>query len=808
MPKLKLLRSLARYDVLTPFAVLAAAALAQPAAAVDWVVTSPDTDGFELLDGDSLENQSAISNSFGPGVSAAGNVGSITNATGASIWSQYEGLFIGSGTLGLFTNDGTITGNGDVGVGVTGAVGSFINEDDGSIAGDVGVSFSSTVDNFYNAGEITGNNGTGAHFEGPLQSFTNAAGASITSTSSEGVVLYGPVDTFFNAGMITGILGVGFHGTVDTFRNEAGGVIEGANDYAARFWGAVADFYNAGTISGGFESAAQFELVVDRFVNAGTISSVRGITFEDDVGTFRNEAGAVIEGTDDEAINFNTSVDDFYNAGIIRGGSTGVFLSAAMSKGVNAAGGVITGQTGSAIMSDGNGEFVFDNAATISGEMGIEIIGWGPQSSRITNSGTIEGTMGTAIHFGTGVGAEPRDDKLTLLTGSRILGDVDFALGNDTLDFSGFRGNTLLDVANLETVVAGSVNYVWDQPNEQIAIFDIAGTTGVGGQVSDVTGAVNGVIGGLFGPDGQGGAGPFGYAPARPQTPAEAAVESAVLSELDVGAAGTKIWASAFGGRSTDSAPVASSHVFGGIVAGSHVRLLDSTDLGLVGGYVRSQYAVSGLQPVATETGLLGLYGRTGLGTVDVSFSLLGGYGGHQSTREVIALGVAETARASFGSWFVAPTLGLDLPVLSGESGELSIVGSAAYVGGSVAGYTETGSSMNLTVGSQTIGAFDSRIGLAGRLAMASIETGDISLQAKAGIFAQANFGSSTVPVTVLGQTTNASTTSGSGYGVYAGTGLEADLTEHVGINAGIDASLRSDGLVAGAAKAGVQGTF
>ena len=69
-----------------------------------------------------------------------------------------------------------------------------------------------------------------------------------------------------------------------------------------------------------------------------------------------------------------------------------------------------------------------------------------------------------------------RDDTLTILTGSKIFGAVNFGRGSDTLDFSGFVGNTVLDVPGLNLLVPGMRNYVWDRPDDKIAIFDSPGS--------------------------------------------------------------------------------------------------------------------------------------------------------------------------------------------------------------------------------------------------------------------------------------------------------------------------------------------
>lgn len=824
MTRLDRLRLLARYNVLTPIALLAAAALAQPSLAATVIINTPVNRGVAIPNGDSLVNNSDIS-AAGDAVSAAGSVGTITNASGAGIestaghavfvggavtaftneagadiWGDLHGVYFVAGNVDAFSNAGSIYGNSESAVSLLSA-GSFVNS--GDLVGNGGVDFGGPVDSFRNeaGGLIDGTTSFGASLGGPVSEFYNAGtitGASgvvvwngVTSFTNDqtgvinavvgfGVEVYGVVTSFSNLGLIesnltgvffdtdvgsfanygtiTGTTGVNIGGTLTSFRNEAGGLITGSDLYAVTFLSPVGVFYNTGTILGGSEAALGFDYAsapVDSFTNAGILSAMRGVTFGDVVDTFRNEGGALIEGTGDEAVSFEMSVGDFYNAGTIAGSSkgvfvdstigsflndiggvisawesfgegvivygevgaftnlgqigggetgvyfdehvdtfanagaisgndvgvhfnsdvtsftnaaggniagvwsgvyidstidsflndvggvitasspggdgllvegevgsfsnrglieggsygaafddrvqsflntgnilgddTGVYFDADVERAVNAAGGSITSQSGAGVYFGGIGSYVLENAGTISGPTGVQSDAWQTGSTQVSNSGTIEGTGGTAIDFAFG-GTQPRDDSLTILTGSRIIGDIDFGAGDDKLDFSGFVGSTLLEVASLENVEAGNVNYVWDQPNEQIAIFDLTGSTSIGTALNDVAGALRGVIGNQSDDEEEG---PLAYAPASRQSPAALAAESAVLSELEVGGSvGNKAWASVFGGGSSDDAPVRATNRFGGVVAGVHAGL-GGGDLGLLAGYVRGDYNVA-----------------------------------------------------------------------------------------------------------------------------------------------------------------------------------------------------------------------
>jgi hypothetical protein len=532
---------------------------------------------------------------------------------------------------------------------------------------------------------------------------------------------------------------------------------------------------NAGAlIDGGSEDGIQLNNAAGRITNAGTIV---GAKFGINVG----------------------AVDVFLNTGTVTGGAdNAVYIGGNVQSFTNAAGGILR-SIGTWTVDISFDVDTFINAGTIVSDANIGVALYGGVGNFI-NSGTIRAPL-KAIHFAGGTTAR----TLTIVTGSKIYGVVDFGgvIAGDTLDFSGFAGSTLLSVPGLDAVTPGSRHYVWDQANQQIAIFDLddagASAASISDNRLDLVNAVNAVIDSQFaalGFSGMSGDQVLNYSAGRPQSAAEA-----VLSKLDTGSA-TKVWASAIAGGSRDDLPIATTKAFGALVAGAHAQLAEGAELGLTGAYALSGAATASGQ-LSTQTALAGLYGRSDFGTFSLDYSLLAGYDANTSRREVAALGASETAIASFSSWFIAPSLGVELPVLSGEAGNLAVTASATYLGGGVSSYAETGSSMNLAVGSQTIAVFDGRFGILARVA-----EGDVRLAGRAGLFTQANFGGANVPVSVLGQTISVSAPGTSGYGLYAGADLEAALGENLDLTIGADGSIRSDGLLAGSLKATLAGTF
>jgi hypothetical protein len=683
-----------------------------------------------------------------------------------------------------------------------------------------------------------------------LTIFHNHAGASISSDGVSGIPdgvavdLDGAVTTFINDGTINGEdAAVIFNDSVGSFMNSATGQIAASffgSSAAVNFVGDVGSFSNAGTIGGLLTSLTgvlfgDTTTFLDAFLgdtvpsrhspiaDIGTIDNsgdIEGLAYG--LGLVRANVGSIVNSgllTSEvygAAIGYS-SVDSFTNtsSGRITGYGGGLQLfGASIASIVND--GYIGSDLGPGIFVDRTsyryGEpGVIINHGTIEGSTGIEFNDERRGHGDVINSGTIRGFDGTAIDFACGCGvSQRRNDTLTLLTGSKIFGAVNFGRGDDTLDFSGFAGNTVLDVPGLNEVVAGSRNYLWDHDADQVAIYDLGafGSSTIGDSFSQISQAIAEQGWSEMGDWSDltsDAAAPLNFAPDKPQTPAEQAVT----------AAGTQPgpaphgWASIIGGGSVDYTPNEASTLYGGLVAGSHARLSATVDLGGLGGVVQSRNStLGGDETLDTTTGVAGLYGQARLSGVDLHFSLTGGASLHQSFRKVVAGGTTDTATASFGSAFAAPSAMLSVPVLANGGTSLALVGGGSYVGGLVSGYSETGSAMNLTVGAQTIGVIDARLGLEARQLVADTAGGPYALTAKAGVFADDNFGSSSVPVTLWGVSQTVATPGSTAYGAYGGFGVDGAMAGTMHISAHMDGSVRTDGVVTASAKAGIGGAF
>ena len=641
----------------------------------------------------------------------------------------------------------------------------FINNAAGaSIGTDTGIS-ADTLGSFNNAGTLSASNSGALYVDtGDVDSITNSGTINGTMNAADNHTVYVRV------------------GAVSSFENSARGVIGSSYNSGVRIGGVVGSFTNAGTISGA-TSGVFFEGSVTTFTNGGTISggSTEGAYFNAGLASFVQSASGRITSTSHAGIYVAGATTSFSNAGTISGDFAGLRFGAAADTVSN---------SGSIIAANGD-------AILVAG--GI---------TSFTNSGILRGAN---AFRSTGA----FDDNMTLLAGSEIYGVLDCGGGSDSLDFSAYRGTTVLQTSGLETITGGNLTYAATAGNATITIFDPTGTAAIGGSaVAGTVGAIQTAIANEFNNSSAGSLrdddGPSGYVAQRPRTSAELAADQAVLSELDVATASNhKVWGTAFGGIIRDESPVALNTIYGGLVAGTHSQLDAQTRLGGLVGYSVSKFDVSNSQQVIdSQTGVVGVYGHTDLGALELTYTLLGGGSAHSSNRKVIAGGAQQTATAGFSSWFVNPSLGVAVPVLANDATEVKVAASGSYIYGGVGSYTETATGFTAVVGAMPISVFEARLELNGEHIAARTEHGDVRLRARIGVLAQANMGSSTIPLTLNGATTSFANPGTTTYGVYAGAGVSADVGAGLMLDGGADISARTDGTTAASLKASLVGSL
>lgn len=547
--------------------------------------------------------------------------------------------------------------------------------------------------------------------------------------------------------------------------------------------GAVSFVLNNGTISNTINPAVRLDATgVSSFINNGTVTSGSS-----DVIRIDNvPAAGVVNVTNNGTI---SNPQPTLGAGIFVEGHT------TLTANITNTGEIITG----------------DNAIRV--DNGI---------ATIVNSGKVTGRNGRAILL------NGQGNSVKLLTGSELLGgssgfgtEIEFNGGNDTFDFSGFYGTAIIrtqsfDTTTGDTLVAGDRSYVTTGgANPTFTIFDQTGATSMGSVTSGTLGSIQTAIanelggfsaGNLFDPSAV-----SGYAAAPRQTSAEKAADAAVLSDLDVAEPSKgKVWGTAFGGVSGDSAPVALSNVYGGIVMGTHFELDAQTRLGGLVGYSMSKFNVAnGQQVIESQTGTLGVHGMTDLGMIELNYALLGGGSSHASSRQVMIGGVGlQTVTASYASWFINPSLGLAIPVMSDDTTTVKLAASASYIYGGVGSYTERSANFTANVGAMPISVFEARLELNGEKIIAPTAHGDVRIRGKVGVLAEANMGSSNIPLTLNGTATTFANPGTTTYGAYVGAGLSADIGSGLVLDAGVDFTARADGNNAASGKVSLIGSF
>ncbi len=577
---------------------------------------------------------------------------------------------------------------------------------------------------------------------------------------------------------------------------------------------------------------------VDTITNNGQIIGQSPILLVESLNAFTNNG--TVTSTDDNfpavyvGKGLNTFINtDAINGRVVVGGRVGSFTNSGTITNTSTASGpqglTFNSFTMPTYMAEttvhlGQGVDSFTNSGTISGPIGV--VFEGNTGSVLINSGTITGTKdfgipvgspvnngSVAIVFGDG------DDTLKILTGSQINGAVLFQGGTDTFDFSEFGGSATLDVEGLygETLIAGNKLYAWTGQN-RIAITQRPSTSSIGHVSNNITSEINNVIveqiaavdvGDVGAPDLEVADGDLlGYAPTQQKSDGE----TAVLSLLDTGHGPqpkpTKWWAKLFGGFSRDTTPTDVRSLFGGGLTGGHTQLDARTIAGGFVGVAGSDINAGGTQRLKAVTGVAGLYAHHDVDFASIDVSLMGGFSGHDSKRDITVIGGAETASANFTSWFVSPSLGIKVPVLEMEGGEVSVKSNISYTGGQVAGYTETGSSQNLTVGKTPLGVLSGKLGFEGAFELMHTPNGTVMLTGSIGGLVQSNLGGSTTPISVGGTTLNSVTPGQTSYGLYAGAGLKAPISDSTKLGIGLDVQGRDDGFYSATGSASVTGAF
>jgi uncharacterized protein with beta-barrel porin domain len=668
------------------------------------VGTSFNQDGVHATGAANVVNSGSIT-----GLTAINANNDVTVSNTGAITGQGYGIYSNAGTVTL-TNSGTIsqTQGGFPHAAVFGPAGVTVSNT-GTISG-VGEGIYSSSGNaaITNSGTITGQSYAIYSNAGPL-TLTNSGTISQTQGASAAVLDNTGAVTVSNTGTISGV-GLGIETSTGNATVTNSGTISGQSIAGVISVAGNVAVTNSGTITGGrYGVAAGYNVSL---VNSGTVSGVYGVL---------SNAGQV----------------SVTNSGNVTGGaSAGGY-------------GVATNLGGSVV-----------NSGAIGGN--IAVASHGPMT--LTNAGLIWGSGGTAILF-TG-----SNDVLTLDPGSTIIGKIQLGT-HDTVNVNARNQNLTFNSLSTATI-AGSVPYVVS--GNRIASVDVTGFAGADRNLLAVIDAISGSLGGQTASGSQtvasgGGALGFtgpGYVAANAEevfadvlgyakAPNDAVVFKNPSLAFDNG---SMIWAKGFIGQRSQEAsgPVLGNltNFYGGMVGVDRAIAPDLKLGALAGGGNTSTAIGQNAGSSASDLGFGGIYGRKEFGPMFVDFDVIAGGSSNRSARNInnnLAPGGLETASASFGGWFVSPeaAVGYRRDVMPGLT--LTPAARLRYLAAGFDGYTETGSTANLTVGSRIAQALEER----GEITLTNTNVSDLGrfqIGATLGVIGQQRVGDGNLNTILLGQ--------------------------------------------------------
>ena len=161
-------------------------------------------------------------------------------------------------------------------------------------------------------------------------------------------------------------------------------------------------------------------------------------------------------------------------------------------------------------------------------------------------------------------------------------------------------------------------------------------------------------------------------------------------------------------------------------------------------------------------------------GATFLDLALIGGKLSNEAKRNMGGGLALDTASASYDGSFVNPSLALGHRFALDRFVTVTPVLKVRYVAAQFDGYTETGSSANLTVGDRTMQAFEERA----EVTLANTRTLDngsrLGVRMTGGVLAQQRTGDATVNIALVGQNFIGATPDKQNmFGIFGGAGLD-----------------------------------
>jgi outer membrane autotransporter protein len=278
----------------------------------------------------------------------------------------------------------------------------------------------------------------------------------------------------------------------------------------------------------------------------------------------------------------------------------------------------------------------------------------------------------------------------------------------------------------------------------------------------------------------------------------------------------TTVWASGFGGERKQNADgvvlPATDIAYGGALGidrafGPNLRLGAFAG----GGGSREDVELS-VQSITSTYAFGGGYGRFDWATQYLDFSLYGGGINNNSTRQVANNTVAnglETATASYGGWFISPALSYGYRIPLANNIVMTPRVSLRYVGGSLDGYSESGSEQDLSVGRRSINDLEERAELEFSTLKPASSGGTIKTTVSVGAIGVERLGNQTIDTVLLGQNLSFITPGqASAVGGVADAGIQYHPVGNVSVFISAEGTVMSDRSYSGAGTGGVRVSF
>jgi hypothetical protein len=568
---------------------------------------------------------------------------------------------------------------------------------------------------------------------------------------------------------------------------------------------------NTGTVSGGQFGIMTLAAGNASATNSGTVNG--GVSGGIVTGALTGNAGTVNSGTVSSAdVGIATSAQagnaSTINSGTVSGGTDGIATQAS-GNATTTNTGTVNGTNRGLFVLSLNGNATAINSGFVSahgaGSVGVSMQAGG--ASTLVNSGIISNTGGTAIRFSGGA------DTLTLQPGSFIIGAIDLVGSNDTVHVN--AGNLNLTFNTLAgATVSGAVPYVVN--GNRIASVDPTSFGVADRTLMDFTRAISGLIEARVseGSVQQGGAGAMGFASsgdaaarfddAFAQVTGNAyAASDTVLFKAPTAttADGRTVWVRGFYGQRVQQAEGANlrsvTNFYGGAIGFDGLVQPDLRLGGLVGGGTTRMTVDLNSGGANADIVFGGTYGRYDIGAAFVDFALLGGHTQNNTVRNInnnlLANGL-ETATAGFGGWFVSPEIASGFRYGLGGGWTLTPALRLRYVAAEFGGFTETGSTANLSVGSRTLQNVEERGDLTLTRTSTFADAGQLRSSVHVGMIGLKRVGDGGVNTILLAQALAFATPGKSNvFGGYAGAGFDWRMRGGVSLFAAGEYTAMSD---------------